>query len=280
LKRDRKPDWLKVRAFNGRRFEQVNSILNQLALNTVCRAANCPNRGECFNSGTATFLLMGPRCTRACLFCDINTGKPAPLDPNEPIRVARAVEQMQLSHVVLTSVTRDDLADGGIEHFSRTVYEIRKRLPESTIEILTPDFRHVESAAEKISQCRPDIFNHNLETVPRLYSDVRPLADYRRSLNLLQETGQLGLTTKSGIMVGMGETHDELKQLFHDLNEVGVSILTIGQYLAPSPKHYPIKRYVTPDEFDHLARSARSAGVARVFSGPLVRSSYRAAEAL
>jgi len=279
-KKERKPDWLKVTAFHGRQFDQVNSILNQLSLNTVCRAANCPNRGECFNSGTATFLLMGPRCTRACLFCDINTGKPAPLDPTEPIRVAEAVGAMKLAHVVLTSVTRDDLIDGGIEHFSQTVNEIRKRLPSSTIEILTPDFRNVENAAERISHCRPDIFNHNVETVPRLYSEVRPSADYRRSLNLLRETTGLGLTTKSGIMVGMGETLDELKQLFHDISQVGIYILTIGQYLAPSPEHYPVKRYVPPEEFEELARLARSAGIAKVYAGPLVRSSYKAAEAV
>lgn len=267
-------------AFHGRQFDEVNSILSRHALNTVCRAANCPNRGECFNSGTATFLLMGPLCSRACLFCDINTGKPAELDPTEPIRVARAVEAMKLSHVVLTSVTRDDLPDGGIEHFSQTVLEIRKHLPKATIEILTPDLRNVENAAARISRCRPDIFNHNVETVPRLYSEVRPSADYRRSLNLLAETTQLGLTTKSGIMVGMGETHEELKQLFHDIGQVGVSILTIGQYLAPSPEHYPVIRYLPPDEFDQLAADARSAGIAKVFSGPLVRSSYRAAEVL
>ncbi len=273
----RKPEWLKVKAFSGESYARVTALLRGLGLQTVCQEANCPNRGECFNRGTAVFLIMGPRCTRNCSFCDVASGPPAPLDSTEPVRVAEASERLQLKHVVVTSVTRDDLADGGAEHFAATIRELRLRLPNATIEVLTPDFRGSESSLRTVLAERPDIFNHNVETVPRLYSGVRPGADYRRSLDLLCRAHEIGPSiTKSGIMVGLGETADELKTQFTDLAGAGVSILTIGQYLAPSKDHHPVIRYLHPDEFVDLEKEARTAGIATVVSGPLVRSSYLA----
>jgi len=275
----RKPDWLKVTGFSGRNYDQVNGLLKRYGLNTVCHAANCPNRGECFNRGTATFLIMGPNCTRNCRFCDVNPGRPAALDPTEPTRVATVSQQLGLKHVVVTSVTRDDLPDGGADHFAATVSAIREALPDATVEILTPDFRNAPGAVETIIRSRPDIFNHNVETVPRLYATIRPGADYRRSLDLLQDVGRRSdIATKSGLMVGLGESEEELRAVFEDLARVGVSILTIGQYLAPSSDHFPVVRYVHPDEFSTLKQSAHQAGIKTVASAPLVRSSYRADE--
>lgn len=273
----RKPSWLKVQAFRGTEFNRVSGLLGDLHLNTVCQEANCPNRGECFNRGTAVFLLMGPTCTRNCGFCNIETGRPRALDPEEPGRVAEASRRLNLRHVVITSVTRDDLADGGAEQFARTVRAVRAELPKATIEVLTPDFRGSTDSLETVLASKPDVFNHNVETVPRLYQTVRPAADYRRSLNLLKAASHYGgMMIKSGLMVGLGERIEELKQVFRDLAESRVSLLTIGQYLSPSSNHLPVERFVPPDEFEALREAAESAGIRSVFSGPLVRSSYLA----
>jgi lipoic acid synthetase len=255
----------------------VSGLLNDLHLNTVCQEANCPNRGECFNRGTAVFLLMGPVCTRNCGFCNVQTGKPKPLDPQEPNRVAEASRRMSLRHVVITSVTRDDLVDGGAAHFAETVLAVRSALPKATIEILTPDFRGSEDSLRIVMSARPDVFNHNVETVPRLYPRVRPSADYTRSLTLLKSASAYDRTLiKSGLMVGLGETSAELEQVFRDLAESHVSLLTIGQYLSPSSTHLPIARFVPPEEFDEYRLMGERAGIASVFAGPLVRSSYLA----
>ncbi len=273
----RKPPWLRVRPLGGERFNRVSAQLDDLGLDTICRQANCPNRGECFNRGTATFLIMGPNCTRNCRFCDVVSGTPRTLDPEEPNRLAEAAKRLNLRYVVVTSVTRDDLPDGGAGHFARVIDELRKALPESRVEVLVPDFRDRQEALRTVMAARPDVFNHNIETVPDLYRTVRPGADYSRSLALLRRAQEeFSALTKSGLMVGLGETTDQLRQTFADLAANGVSILTIGQYLSPSKEHLPVDRYVPPDEFDSLAELARSAGIRSVFSGPLVRSSYMA----
>lgn len=273
----RKPSWLKVRAFGGTEFNRVSGLLQDLHLNTVCQEANCPNRGECFNRGTAVFLLMGPTCTRNCGFCNVQSGKPQPLDPEEPRRVAEASKRLKLRHVVITSVTRDDLADGGAAQFAATVRAVRAELPKATIEVLTPDFRGSTEALDIVLDSSPDVFNHNVETVPRLYRAVRPAADYNRSLGLLKAASNRdGVMIKSGLMVGLGESFDELKHVFGDLAESRVSLLTIGQYLSPSSSHLPVTRFVEPEEFDRFREAAESAGIRSVFSGPLVRSSYLA----
>ncbi len=277
IKTGRKPAWLKVRAFTGGGFDHVNRLLKHHGINTVCRAANCPNRGECFNRGTATFLILGPVCTRACRFCNIPTGKPAPPDTDEPRRIASAAQEMHLKHVVVTSVTRDDLPDGGAEQFARTVRMLRRSLPQATIELLTPDFKDSPQGRRIICDASPDVFNHNVETVPRLYPLVRPGADYQRSLNLLGWMHEnSNAVTKSGLMVGLGESFGELTAVFADLARSSVSILTIGQYLSPSKRHFPVARYLHPDEFVQLAGQAKKAGISTVISGPLVRSSYKA----
>jgi lipoic acid synthetase len=273
----RKPAWLTVKPFAGAQFTRVSHLLSDLHLQTVCQEANCPNRGECFNRGTAVFLILGPRCTRNCRFCNVSPGRPAAVDPTEPARVAEASARLQLRHVVITSVTRDDLPDYGATQFAECITQVRQLLPHATIEVLTPDFRGDLAALEIVLSRRPSVFNHNVETVPRLYETVRPGADYQRSLSILEGArGRQSLWVKSGIMVGLGETTDELKQLFGDLASVGVSLLTIGQYLAPSAEHLPVVRYLHPDEFDQLRDFAVQAGIATVFSGPLVRSSYLA----
>jgi len=273
----RKPSWLKVRGFGGAGFNRVSSLISDLSLKTVCQEANCPNRGECFNRGTAVFLIMGPNCTRNCRFCDVKSGLPCELDADEPRRVAEASRRLELRHVVITSVTRDDLHDGGAAHFAATVTEVRRALPQATIEVLTPDFRGREEALEIVIKSNPDVFNHNIETVPSLYSQVRPGADYVRSLSLLKRASLYeGLLVKSGLMVGLGETRPELYEVFQNLADNGVSLLTIGQYLAPSPLHFPVVRFVPPEEFDEYRYAAEGAGIASVFSGPLVRSSYLA----
>jgi len=273
----RKPPWLKVQAFGGPTYEHVSRLVADYRLNTVCQAANCPNRGECFNRGTATFLILGPVCSRNCRFCNIQSGQPAPVDPVEPASVATVAGQLKLKHVIVTSVTRDDLPDGGAGQFARTVHSIRKNLPQATVELLTPDFKDAPQAAGIIINSKPDVFNHNVETVPRLYPSVRPQADYQRSLRLLRYVhDQSGIITKSGLMVGFGESTEELAKVFSDLAENHVTILTIGQYLAPSKNHHPVVRYLPPDEFQTLARRALRAGIRKVISAPLVRSSYRA----
>lgn len=274
---DKKPSWLKVKAFSGEGFDRVSRLLKENGLNTVCQAANCPNRGECFNRGTATFLILGPVCTRNCRFCDVKVGQPARVDVDEPLRVARLAGELGLRHVVITSVTRDDLPDGGAGQFVEVVRQLRKEVRDVTVEILTPDFAVQPEARHMIVSCRPDIFNHNVETVPRLYPDVRPQADYRGSLRLLNFVAtESNITVKSGLMVGMGETFDELNEVFRDLADSGVSILTVGQYLAPSKDHYPVNRYLHPDEFVELRCLAEQAGIEKVFAAPLVRSSYLA----
>ncbi len=273
----RKPGWLKVKAVGSPRYRRVSRLLTDHGLETVCRAANCPNRGECFDRGTATFLILGPTCTRNCRFCNISAGPGAPVRPDEPTQVAAMACQLQLGHVVVTSVTRDDLPDGGASHFAETVRQIRLQLPPATVEVLTPDFRNAPGAADIIIEAGPDVFNHNMETVSRLYPSVRSGADYRRSLELLSYIRDYSsIVTKSGVMVGLGERTEELIRLFDDLATAGVSILTIGQYLSPSRDHHEVVRYLPPTEFESLGREAQGAGIKRVMSSPLVRSSYRA----
>ena len=249
-----------------------------MALRTVCEEANCPNRGECFNSGTATFLLLGPTCTRNCRFCNIGSGRTQPPDPEEPKNIACLAAELNLSHVVVTSVTRDDLPDEGAGYFRDTILEIRRLLPKATIEILTPDFNGREEILDIVLEIQPDVFNHNVETIPRLYPSVRPRADFRRSLDILgYAAGKYpDVRTKSGLMVGLGETTAELVDVFQALAGAKVEILTIGQYLPPTRNHYPVARYYTPDEFIKLKETAEKAGIPTVVSGPLVRSSYRA----
>ena len=276
-KKQRKPDWLKIKAVGGEKFKEVNQLINEYDIQTVCQAANCPNRAECFERGTATFLILGPKCTRNCRFCDIETGLPNTVDLTEPKRVAEMSAKLKLKHIVITSVTRDDLPDGGAEQFAKSVYEIRSLLPNAAIELLTPDFLHAPDAINIIIDCKPNIFNHNLETVQSLYTVVRPQANYQSSLNLLKYVSENSeIRTKSGIMVGVGETKEQLKILFDDLYAHHVSILTIGQYLAPSNKHLPVEKYYHPDEFTELKQIAENAGIKKVVSAPLVRSSYRA----
>ncbi|MBN2227091.1 MAG: lipoyl synthase [candidate division Zixibacteria bacterium] len=274
-----KPSWLKVRACADAGYLKVQSLLKEHGLHTVCQEANCPNRGECFSQGTATFLIMGPNCSRNCRFCNVASGDLGALDDREPANVAETVAILKLRHAVITSVTRDDLPDGGAGHFVRVIKAIRDLGRDVTIEVLTPDFQGDTDALNAVFRAAPEVFNHNVETVSRLYPAVRPAADYDRSLMVLHSAAQHGgMMVKSGLMVGLGETVNELEQVFHDLHIAGVGMLTIGQYLAPSKLHHPIVRYYHPDEFDSLAENARRAGIAHVFSGPLVRSSYHAAE--
>lgn len=278
----RRPKWLKVKPFTGERYHDLTKKMRGLNLHTVCEEANCPNRGECFNSGTATFLLMGPNCTRNCRFCDIEVGRPAHIDPDEPRKVAELSAYLGLDHVVVTSVTRDDLPDEGAAHFARTVEEINKHLPEATVEILTPDFHARPTLLDIALKSKPTVFNHNIETVPRLHPVVRPAAKYERSLKVLTYAVENypDIVSKSGVMVGLGEKEDELLSLFEDVAEIGVQVLTIGQYLSPSKEHHPIHKYYTPEEFDNLAAAARERGIKTVVAGPLVRSSYKAGDIL
>ena len=274
-----KPSWLKVRACGDKKYLEVLSLIKDNHLHTVCQEANCPNRGECFSSGTATFMILGRHCTRNCRFCNVAHGKADPVDVDEPVHVARAVAILGLKHAVITSVTRDDLPDGGAGQFAAVIRAIRQASPATTVEVLTPDFRGDHDSLRLVFEARPDVFNHNLETVPRLYRQVRPGADYRRSLEVLRAGAAFGIeAVKSGLMVGLGELVDELDDVFGDLAAHGVGYLTIGQYLTPSAAHHPIEKYYTPEEFTDLARRARAAGLKSVFSGPLVRSSYHAGE--
>ena len=275
----RKPRWLKARFPAGERFSGIKSLLREHDLHTVCEEARCPNIGECFNAGTATFMILGDVCTRACGFCDVTSGRPEGLDLLEPFRLARAVERLGLDYVVITSVNRDDLADGGAEVFAACIRAIRRRLPETRVEVLIPDFEGNRDALAAIVEARPVVLNHNTETVPRLYRRVRPKARYRRSLELLRRVKELdpGMTTKSGIMVGLGETAAEVRRVLDDLREHGCDLLTVGQYLRPSLKHLPIERFWHPDEFAELAEYAQAIGFRHAECGPLVRSSYHAA---
>jgi len=277
----RKPRWLRVRAPGSAGYNETRRIVAEHGLVTVCQEAACPNIGECWTKSHATMMIMGDTCTRACAFCNVATGKPGPLDPTEPGRVADAVAAMGLRHVVITSVDRDDLADGGAGHFATTVAAIRAAAPAATIEILTPDFlRKPVAAAERVIDSRPDVFNHNLETVPRLYLSIRPGARYYHSLRLLERVKERipGQFTKSGLMVGLGESREEVIQVMDDMRVAGVDFITIGQYLQPTRKHAPIDRFVEPAEFDALATIARAKGFLMVSSSPLTRSSHHAGE--
>ncbi len=276
-----KPEWLRVKAPQWQRVGSVKEILRDLDLNTVCEEASCPNIGECFNAGTATFLIMGPACTRACPYCDIDfEKKPKALDPTEPLNLAEAVQRLNLTHVVITSVNRDDLPDGGASQFVRCIEEVRSRMPKTTIEVLIPDLCGNWEALAIILQAKPEVLNHNTETIPRLYRRVRPQGDYQRSLELLKKCRELqpSVYTKSGIMVGLGETDTEVREVMADLRAVDCEILTIGQYLQPSPKHLPLEGYITPQQFDAWRVYGESIGFLQVVSSPLTRSSYHAAQ--
>ena len=276
----KKPSWIRSRLINSQNFFLIKSIINQKKIYTVCQEANCPNITECWSKRHATFLIMGDVCTRACAFCDIKTGKPKPLDLFEPIKIAKATKELNLKHVVITSVDRDDLIDGGAEHFSKVIHEVRKMNNSTTIEVLTPDFLRKGKVFTKVVLAEPDVFNHNIETVPSLYLKVRPGSRYFASLELLKSVKQMDKTifTKSGIMLGMGEKRDEILQVMDDLKSANVDFITIGQYLQPSVKHHPLERYVHPDEFKELKRIAESKGFLIVASSPLTRSSYHADE--
>lgn len=276
----KKPDWIRVRAPQGPVYGETHDIVKNFKLTTVCEEAGCPNIGECWNKKHATFMIMGEVCTRACAFCNVATGKPDALDKMEPLRIGVAVEKMGLKHVVITSVDRDDLEDGGAEHFVKTIEAIRFKSPETTVEILTPDFKKKSGAVDVVARARPDVFNHNLETVPRLYPTVRPGARYYTSLRLLERVKEVdsGIYTKSGLMVGLGETLEEVGQVMDDLRAAQVDFLTVGQYLQPSPKHAPVDRFWTPEEFQNLEKMAKAKGFLMVSASPLTRSSHHAGE--
>ncbi len=276
----RKPDWIRVKAPTSKGYHETRELMRGLNLKTVCEEASCPNIGECWTQKHATFMIMGETCTRACAFCNVATGKPSGLDPLEPFRVAQAIGRLGLAHVVITSVDRDDLEDGGAGHFARVIAETRKAHPATTIEVLTPDFKHKPGAAAAIATARPDVFNHNLETVPRLYASIRPGARYFTSLQLLASVKEYdpSIFTKSGIMVGLGETREEVLQVMDDLRAADVDFLTIGQYLQPTPKHVSVDRFLPPDEFAVLESAARAKGFLMVSASPLTRSSYHAGD--
>jgi len=271
----RHPPWLKVRLGRGTAMK-VRRMLSDARLHTVCQSAACPNIGECFECGTATFLIMGNICTRNCRFCNIAGGKPQPLDPGEPGRLAQAVKELDLRYAVVTSVTRDDLRDGGAAHFAATIGAIRREVPDCKVEVLIPDFGGCAESLKTILDAAPDVLNHNVETVPRLYPLVRPEADFGRSIELLRRATEAGAVSKSGVMVGLGEEIGEVKDTIESIRGAGVGILTIGQYLQPSRNHLPVARYYHPDEFNELAEFARGMGFDAVESAPLVRSSYHA----
>jgi len=274
----KKPDWIRTKIINTQNYFKTKEIINKKKLHTVCQEASCPNISECWSKKHATFMIMGDTCTRACAFCNVKTGKPTYLDPLEPIKIARATKELNLKHVVITSVDRDDLDDGGADHFYKVITETRKMNKNTTIEVLTPDFLRKKESYKKVVSAFPDVFNHNIETVPSLYRSVRPGSRYFASVNLLKSVKQINKTifTKSGIMLGLGETKDEVLQVMDDLLLAEVDFLTIGQYLQPSVKHYPLKRYVHPDEFKEFKELALSKGFLIVASSPLTRSSYHA----
>ncbi len=275
-----KPHWIRVKAPQSPTYHATQDLMRTLKLNTVCEEAACPNIGECWDKKHATFMILGSVCTRACAFCNVKTGRPDQLDPHEPENVAHAVQTLGLNHVVITSVDRDDLEDGGADHFAQVIQAIRQNSPHTTIEILTPDFLRKDMVVDKIIQAHPDVYNHNLETVPRLYASVRPGARYFHSLNLLSKVKEKApsIFTKSGLMVGLGETPEEIYQVMDDLRAAKVDFLTIGQYLQPTPKHHPVLRYVEPEEFDAYAKMAKGKGFLMVSASPLTRSSYHAGE--
>jgi len=276
----RKPDWIRVKAPQGKQYNDTREVVHSLKLTTVCEEAGCPNIGECWEKQHATFMIMGEVCTRACSFCNVATGKPKELDKMEPLRVGVAVEKMGLRHVVVTSVDRDDLDDSGADHFVKTIGAIRFKSPETTIEILPGDFRGKIEDIDTVARARPDVFNHNLETVPRLYPTIRPGARYFRSLRLLQRVKEIdpSIFTKSGLMVGLGETKEEVAQVMDDMRAADIDFLTIGQYLQPTAKHAPLDRFWTPEEFEQLEKMARAKGFLMVSASPLTRSSHHAGE--
>jgi lipoic acid synthetase len=275
-----KPSWIRSKLTNSQEFFLTKSIVNQHKLKTVCQEANCPNITECWSKRHATFLIMGDTCTRACAFCDVITGKPNKLDPLEPLKISSAVKKLNLKHAVITSVDRDDLYDGGANHFYEVITEIRKNNPKTTIEVLTPDFLRKRDSYKKVVEAKPDVFNHNIETVPGLYRKVRPGSRYFSSVELLKNVKNIdkNIFTKSGLMVGLGENKEEVLQVMDDLRSAEVDFLTIGQYLQPSVKHYPLDRYYRPEEFEELKVLAKSKGFLLVSSSPLTRSSYHADE--
>lgn len=279
---DRKPNWLKITYRDTPNREYVEKILTNLSLNTVCTEANCPNYLECFNRKTATFMILGTSCTRNCRFCNVTCARPDPVDVNEPENVAKAVAQLGLKYVVITSVTRDDLPDGGAEHFAQVIKWIKKLNPKTAIEVLIPDLKGDVESLKVISDASPTVISHNVETVPRLYSDVRPQAIYKRSLDVLKNIKSLNpsIRSKTGIMVGLGETKEEMIQVFKDLREIGCEFITIGQYLCPSKEHHPVVEYIHPDIFEEYKNIALEIGFSHVTSGPYVRSSYHADEAV
>jgi len=276
----KKPSWIKSKLINSQKFFSTKSIVNKYNLKTVCQEANCPNITECWSKKHATFLIMGDTCTRACAFCDVITGKPIAIDPLEPYKISSAIKRLNLKHAVITSVDRDDLNDGGANHFCEVIKEARKNNPTTTIEVLTPDFLRKGDSYKKVIEAKPDVFNHNIETVPGLYRIVRPGSRYFASLELLKNVKKIdkNIFTKSGLMVGLGENKDEILQVMDDLKSADVDFLTIGQYLQPSVKHHPLDRYYKPEEFEELESAAKSKGFLLVSSSPLTRSSYHADE--
>jgi len=276
----KKPAWIRTKIFDTQNYFKTKAVINKKQLHTVCQEASCPNISECWSKKHATFMIMGDTCTRACSFCNVITGKPNLLDPKEPYKIATATKELNLKHVVITSVNRDDLHDGGADHFSKVITETRKQNKKTTIEVLTPDFLRKNDAYKKVVNANPDVFNHNIETVPSLYRKVRPGSQYFASINLLKYVKEINkkIFTKSGIMLGLGETKNEVLQVMDDLLSSNVDFLTIGQYLQPTKKHYPLNRYLYPEEFEEFKRLALSKGFLIVASSPLTRSSYHADE--
>ncbi len=275
-----RPEWLKVKAPAGENYKTIKNMLRGQSLHTVCESAHCPNMGECWACGTATFMILGDVCSRNCRFCAVSSGAPLPPDPEEPRKLAESIQSMGLSHAVITSVTRDDLADGGANHWAEVIRKVKELNPKTTVEVLIPDFAGDAKALQIVIDAAPDVMNHNVETVPRLYPTVRPKANYEQSLWVLDESRRQGLRTKTGIMVGLGETKEEIADVMRDLVKIGVSIMTIGQYLQPTQAHLPVVRYVHPDEFADYQQMGYAIGLKKVESAPLVRSSYHAERAL
>ena len=280
MERVRKPEWLKISIGANERYTETKRIVESHCLHTICSSGRCPNMGECWGRGTATFMIGGNICTRSCKFCNTQTGRPLPLDPQEPTHVAESVRLMKLSHAVVTSVDRDDLPDLGAAHWAQTIREIRRLNPETTIEVLIPDFQGRKELVEQVIEARPDIISHNMETVRRISPLVRSAARYATSLEVIRQIAASGITAKSGIMVGLGETPAEVEELMDDLRAAGCQIMTIGQYLQPSHRHYPVAAYVTPDQFKRYEETGLAKGFTQVESGPLVRSSYHAEKSL
>ena len=280
MERVRKPEWLKISIGANERYTETKRIVESHCLHTICSSGRCPNMGECWGRGTATFMIGGNICTRSCKFCNTQTGRPLPLDPQEPTHVAESVRLMKLSHAVVTSVDRDDLPDLGAAHWAQTIREIRRLNPETTIEVLIPDFQGRKELVEQVIEARPDIISHNMETVRRISPLVRSAARYDTSLEVIRQIAASGITAKSGIMVGLGETPAEVEELMDDLRAAGCQIMTIGQYLQPSHRHYPVAAYVTPEQFKRYEETGRAKGFTQVESGPLVRSSYHAEKSL